>query len=91
MRDVGQGTFPITINAVEVIPGQIIGANNVSHGFVRNRNGTGIVPIDDPGAGNVFFLSQGQGTLAISINSLGALTGFSVDANNVQHGFLRTR
>jgi hypothetical protein len=37
MRDVGQGTFPITINAVEVIPGQIIDANNVQHGFLRTR------------------------------------------------------
>src|SRR5215467_1555115 len=41
--------------------------------------------IDAPGAGT----GVEQGTIASSINNLGAITGNYADASNVNHGFLR--
>jgi hypothetical protein len=44
-----------------------------------------IIPIDVLGAGT----AAGQGTYAFSINDVGAITGWYVDANWVWHGFVR--
>jgi len=60
--------------------------NTLYHGFVRARDG-GITTFDAPGAGT----NQYEGTLALSINPAGVITGLFVDANNVHHGFLRVR
>ena len=46
-----------------------------------------ITAFDAPGAGT----GPGQGTLAFVINPSGAIEGQYVDANNVFHGFLRSR
>jgi hypothetical protein len=46
-----------------------------------------IVTFDAPGAGT----SPGQGTVAFGINPVGAITGFTRDASDVRHGFLRAR
>jgi hypothetical protein len=44
-----------------------------------------IIPIDAPGAGTM----AGQGTTAIDINLVGAITGYYIDEYSVFHGFLR--
>lgn len=46
-----------------------------------------IIKFDAPHAGK----GAGQGTLALDINPRGTITGWYVDANNVNHGFLRAR
>ena len=43
--------------------------------------------IDAPGAGT----GPGQGTNALDINASGTIIGFSRDANDVRHGFVRSR
>ena len=47
--------------------------------------GATITPFDAPGAGT----GAQQGTIASSINDVGAITGYYTDANLVYHGFLR--
>ena len=49
------------------------------------RTNTTITTFDAPGAGT----AAGQGTIAFAINLSGAITGFTRDANNARHGFLR--
>src|SRR6478609_10058118 len=46
-----------------------------------------ITTFDAPGAGTGAF----QGTYATNINPSGTIIGFSGDANNVRHGFVRSR
>src|SRR4029450_216007 len=46
-----------------------------------------ITTIDAPGAGTGPF----QGTSTLDINAAGTIIGFSRDANNVRHGFTRSR
>ena len=53
------------------------------HGFLRTAAGV-LITFDAPGAGG------GEGTLAHSINAVGAITGYFSDAGSVYHGFLRT-
>src|SRR5207253_6770055 len=56
-------------------------------GLSVNAGGTNttITTFDAPGAGT----GPGQGTFANGMNALGAITGFTRDANNARHGFLR--
>lgn len=66
-----------------------VDANNVIHGFVRDPEGR-FTTFDVPGAGTGAF--QGTGCFSdcpVSLNNRGALTGVYVDANYVQHGYLR--
>jgi len=46
-----------------------------------------ITTFDAPGGGT----GAGQGTYATNINPSGAIIGFSGDANNVRHGFIRSQ
>ena len=46
-----------------------------------------ITTFDAPGAGT----RPGQGTRSLSIDPSGTIIGFSVDANNVRHGFVRSQ
>ena len=46
-----------------------------------------ITTLDAPGAGTGPF----QGTYALDINASGTIIGFSRDANNIRHGFSRSR
>ena len=46
-----------------------------------------ITTFDAPGAGTGPF----QGTHALNINASGTIIGFSRDANNVRHGFVRSQ
>jgi len=82
-----QGTFSGGINPKGVIAGVYTDANNVNHGFVRAPDGT-ITTFDVSAAGTGAF----QGTLAsgfLGISPDGRIAGAYVDANNVNHGFLR--
>ena len=46
----------------------------------------GATTFDVPEAGT----ASGQGTFAVGINLLGAITGYYIDAKNVMHGFVRS-
>jgi hypothetical protein len=58
--------------------------NFATHGFLRARDGA-ITTFDAPGAGT----GASQGTIAWEVNSVGAITGTYVDADNVTHSYLR--
>ena len=45
-----------------------------------------IVTFTAPGSGS----AKGQGTFVSGINDAGIIGGYTVDANNVSHGFLRS-
>ena len=83
------------INTRGAITGGYVDASNVSHGFVRTRNGE-ITTFDVPGAGAgpPFVTPQGipllQGTAPLGMNGEEAITGYYIDANIVGHGFLRS-
>lgn len=59
------------------------GTTGTTRGFVRWAEGH-IATIDAPGAAT----GPLGGTIAASINPAGVITGYSVDSNNVAHGFL---
>ncbi len=79
-----QGTNALSINPAETAAGSYTDANNVSHGFLRSRNGA-ITTFDAPGAGS----GPGQGTSSFYINPTGAIVGIYIDGNNGVHGFMR--
>jgi hypothetical protein len=88
-----QGTGISGINPAGEINGWYIDPNNVFHGFLRAPDGT-MKEVDVPGAGTGIY----QGTDAAEymfayggINPAGTITGYYADANNVYHGYLRTR
>jgi probable HAF family extracellular repeat protein len=86
----GQGTRAYAINAAGQIVGFFTDNSARCHGFVRAPNGT-FTQIDAPDAGTG---PSPQGTFPsefspMGINPGGAITGFYVDANGVQHGFVR--
>jgi hypothetical protein len=82
-----EGTFPASINTAGDVAGMYFDANNAYHGFVRAAANGAITAFDVPGAP----MSAGhRGTLPISMNAGGDITGFYVDANAVRHGFVRT-
>ena len=68
--------------------GNYIDADNLSHGFLLDRNGV-ITTFDSPHAGNV--PGSLQGTYPFGINASGAITGWYVDEANVNHGFVRDK
>jgi hypothetical protein len=79
-------TFPTGINSEGVIMGNALLDSNdnlgrIFRGFVRARDGT-FTTFDAPNVGQ-------DGTWPVSINSAGEITGYSYDANNMTHGFLR--
>jgi hypothetical protein len=83
----GQGTFPRSISDSGAITGHYIDSHNITHGFLRSPGGDEFITIDAPGAGTA--AGSGFGTFPDSINDGGAITGYYIDANNVNHGFLR--
>jgi hypothetical protein len=76
----------VGLNDWGAITGYYLDANNVYHGFVRDPWGK-VTSFDAPGANT----SPGSysGTFPVSINDEGAITGYYLDANNVNHAFLR--
>ena len=86
----GQGTRAFAINQLGQITGFFADNSGRCHGYVRAANGT-FTQIDAPDAGTGPF-PQGTFPSEISpmgINAAGTITGFYVDANSVQHGFVR--
>lgn len=85
----GTNTVPASINQEGQIAGYYADGSNVGHGFLRAPDGT-IATFDAPGAGTSgSFYPYLQGTFAVSINLVGAVTGYYRDGSNVNHGFLR--
>jgi hypothetical protein len=75
----------VGMNDEGAITGYYLDANNVNHGFLRSPEGK-VTSFDAPGADTT--PNDYNGTFPVSINDLGAVTGYYVDANNVIHGFL---
>src|SRR5438309_8448833 len=86
----GQGTRAFAINP----SGQIVGSytDNIGrcHGYVRAASGT-FTQIDAPDAGAGPFpqVTSPSSITPMSMTAAVAITGFDVDANSVQHGFVR--
>jgi hypothetical protein len=76
----------IGLNDFGAITGYYLDANNVYHGFVRSPQGK-VTTFDAPGANTA--AGSYSGTFPVSINDQGAITGYYLDANNVNHAFLR--
>jgi hypothetical protein len=68
--------------------GNYFDADNLSHGFLRNENGT-FTTFDAPDAGSV--PGSFEGTYPFGINMNGAITGWYVDGADVNHGFVRDK
>ena len=83
-----QGTFGGGLTPNGTIMGNYFDADNLSHGFLRDRNGA-FTTFNAPGTGNV--PGPFQGTYPFAINTKGAITGWYVDATNVNHGFVRDK
>jgi hypothetical protein len=81
----GYGTVPESLNDLGAITGYYLAADNVYHGFLLTPDGK-FTTIDAPGAD----LTPGNynGTFPSFINQFGAVTGYYVDVNNVDHGFV---
>jgi hypothetical protein len=89
----GTGCFAFTdcsvlINDEGEITGYFLDTNNVFHGFLRSPAGK-FTSFDAQGADTA--ANDFNGTLPVAINDAGAITGTYYDANNVAHGFLRSR
>ena len=81
-----QGTFAIAIDTAGDVTGLYADSGNAYHGFIRaGANGT-ITPFDVPGAPTAI---GHRGTVPLSINGGGDITGEYVDVNAVRHGFVR--
>ena len=83
----GQGTRGYSINPKGTITGYYTDSSGADHGYVRDPHGA-ITNFDAPDAGT----GSGQGTFPWgndNINPSGAITGYYVDTNNGDHGFLR--
>jgi hypothetical protein len=75
----------IGLNDFGAITGYYLDANNVYRGFVRNSKGK-VTSFDAPGADTT--PGAFNGTFPVSINDQGAITGYYLDANEVNHAFL---
>lgn len=73
------GTNPTSINPSDTITGFYVGADNVSHGFVRDKDGT-ITMFDVAGASPV----ASAATVATSINPRGDITGWYNDVSRIR-------
>ena len=90
----GYGTEGIVINPAGEVAGFYAGYSNAMHGYLRTRDGK-IVTFDAPGAASsgvgIPFPTVGtsQGTYAVGIDASGAITGYTIDAFNVGHSYVR--
>ena len=75
----------IGLNNWGAITGYYLDANNVFHGFVRSPWGN-VTTFDAPGANTT--PGAYSGTFPVSINDEGEITGYYLDTNNVNHGFV---
>lgn len=77
-----QGTFAYSINSKDTTAGIYTDSSNVTHGFVREKNGN-ITTIDPAGS-----IETEIGITAL--NESGEITGYFLDANSY-HGFIRSK
>ena len=84
----GQGTAGGGFTPNGTIMGNYLDADNLSHGFLMDRTGA-FTTFDAPDAGNV--PGSLQGTYPFGINPNGAIMGWYVDVENVNHGFVRDK
>jgi hypothetical protein len=82
----GLGTFGGGFTPNGTIMGNYFSQDTLSHGFLRDNNG-GFLSFDAPGAGT----NPGtfEGTYPFGINPSGAITGWYVDGDDMNHGFIR--
>ena len=83
----GNGTFPTGINDSGVVSGYSNDATDMSLSFLRSPDGK-FTTFQAPGADTK--PADAAGTNAISINALGAVSGYYGDSSGVVHGFLRS-
>ena len=76
---------PISLNDWGSITGIYLDANNVYHGFLRTPDGK-VTTFEAPGADTT--PGSLNGTFPYGINDQGVITGYYIDAKNVNHGFL---
>lgn len=84
----GQGTWVNCMNLPGTMTGWYVDADNVAHGFWSPaEGGINITTFDIPGAGT----GAQQGTLPLTVNAVGEIVGYYVDASFGVHGFLLTQ
>jgi hypothetical protein len=85
----GTGCFGCTfaINRWGAVAGTYLDANNVFHGFVRSPDGKFTI-FEAPGADT--NAQDYNGTVAQGINDFGEITGYWVDKQDIEHGFVRS-
>ncbi len=76
----------LALNDEGMVTGIYLDANNVYRGFIRSPRGK-LVAFDAPGADAT--PGSFNGTFPVSINDQGVITGYYLDAKQVNHGFLR--
>ena len=85
----GQGTGGFGINPQGTVVGSFLDDGMVFHGY-QCVSGCGspstFTEFNAPDAGT----AANQGTITFSINLFGVITGYFIDANNVNHGFVTT-
>ncbi len=84
------GTGAFSINAFGTVAGGFSDnrGNFVHHGFLRSADGK-LKLFDVPGAGTGSYQGTGCPGCSMGLNQFGATAGIYIDANSVQHGFLR--
>jgi hypothetical protein len=78
------------LNQFGAVAGIYSDSNSVNHGFLRSPEGK-FTTFDAPGAGTDSY--EGTGCFSdcpVSLNNWGAITGSYIDANDVQHGYVRS-
>jgi hypothetical protein len=85
------GSAAFNINLFRIVVGgfEDNSGNFVNHGLIRRPDGT-LTTFDAPGAGTGSYQGTGCPGCAPGLNQLGAIAGTYIDANSVQHGFLRS-
>lgn len=85
------GSGASNINAFGIVVGgyEDNSGNFVHHDFVRNAEGK-LKTFDVPGAGAGDYQGTGCPGCDVGLNQFGAIAGIYIDANSVQHGFLRS-
>jgi len=85
------GSGASNINALGITVGgyEDNNGNFVHHDFVRSPDGK-LKTFDVPGAGTDSYQGTGCPGCSTGLNQFGAIAGIYIDANSVQHGFLRT-
>jgi len=85
------GSGANNINAFGTVAGgfEDNSGNFVHHGLIRSPLGT-LTTFDVPGAGTGSYQGTGCPGCALGLNQWGAIAGTYIDANSVQHGFVRS-